>query len=379
MQQAQRLESLGVLAGGIAHDFNNLLTALLGNLNLAHLSTPEDSPAVPYLESAETTVLRASELTQQMLAYSGKGRFIVKLHDLNHLVQEMTHLLQVSIPKKVVLHFQMAEALPPVEADSAQIQQVILNLVTNASDAIGNREGAITIRTESALLDESTLAVDFSSQGLSPGRFVALEVADTGGGIPPEIRARIFEPFFTTKPTGRGLGLSAMLGILRGHRAGIQIRSELGQGSTFRILFPEAQGSVERPTPPAAAASSPTRGTVLLVDDEPMILEMGEAALSGIGCRVLTARDGLEAVETFRIRAAEIDLVVMDLTMPRMDGLEAFAEMQRLHPEIPVILSSGFSEQESIPAILGRGLAGFLQKPYTIQNLRTRVQTALSR
>jgi len=377
MQQTQRLESLGVLAGGIAHDFNNLLTALLGNLNLAHLNLPEDSSAVPYLESAETTVMRASELIKQMLAYSGKGRFVVKLHDLNHVVKEMTHLLQVSIPKKIALHFHLAQELPPLEADSAQIQQVILNLVTNASDAIGTQDGAITLRTESICLDTNSIAKDFPSQGLAPGLYVTLEVSDTGGGIPPEIRERIFEPFFTTKPTGRGLGLSAMLGILRGHHAGIQILSEAGQGSTFRLAFPAGKGRIEE-IPMEKPTSAPlSQATILVVDDEPMVLEMAHSALMQMGYEVLTARDGLEAVEIYRSKHSGIDLVVMDLTMPRMDGREAFEEMQKIQPGIRVILSSGFSEQESVPQILGKGLAGFLQKPYTIKDLRRMVQDSL--
>jgi|GEM_PF-538338 len=379
MQQTQRLESLGVLAGGIAHDFNNLLTALLGNLNLAHMCLHEESPANPYLASAETTVLRASELIKQMLAYSGKGRFVVKLHDLNHVVQEMTHLLQVSLPKKINLHYHLAEDLPPIEADSAQIQQVILNLVTNASDAIGVQEGTITLRTEAPLLDSASIASDFPSQALVPGHFVILEVRDTGGGIPRDIMARIFEPFFTTKPTGRGLGLSAMLGILRGHHAGIQIQSELGIGTTFRLAFPAGKGLVDEPVREKAPSVTPSQGTVLLVDDEPMILEMAQAALSRMGCQVVVARDGLEALEAFRAHHGEINLVVMDLTMPRMDGLEAFEAMRQIHPGIRVILSSGYSEQDSVPLVLGKGLAGFLQKPYTLKDLRKIVEESLER
>ena len=379
MQQAQRLDSLGILAGGIAHDFNNLLTALLGNLNLAHLTLSGDSPALPYLDSAENTVLRASELTKQMLAYSGRGHFVVKLHDLNKVVQEMAHLLQVSIPKKIVLNQFLAENLPPVEADGAQIQQVILNLVTNAADAIGKQDGVISLATESLELDQAALSRDFPAQTLAPGPYVSLEVRDTGCGIPPETLAHIFEPFFTTKPTGRGLGLSAMLGILRGHRAGIRIQSKVGAGSTFTLIFPAQKGLVEVAPKEQALPSEGAHETILLVDDEPMILETAKAALEGMGYRVIAASDGLEAMERFREHREAIALVIMDLTMPRMDGREAFEAMLAIQPTIRVVLSSGYSEQESVPQLLGRGLAGFLPKPYPISELRRIVQDSLRR
>jgi len=377
MQQAQRLDSLGVLAGGIAHDFNNLLTALLGNLNLAHMSIPEDAPAAPYLHSAENAVMRASELTQQMLAYSGKGRFVVKLHNLNKVIQEMAHLMQVSIPKKISLVQFLAEQLPPIEADGAQIQQVILNLVTNAADAIGSQDGVITVSTELLNLDSQALAHEFPAQSLTPGPYVCLEVRDTGCGILPETMARIFEPFFTTKPTGRGLGLSAMLGILRGHHAGIKIHSKVGSGSTFTLVFQAKQGNVEAAPTVALAPAVMATETILVVDDEPTILETAQAALEGIGYRVLLANDGLEAVERFRAEHAEIALVIMDLTMPRMDGREAFEAMLAIQPDVRVILTSGYSEQESVQQMLGRGLAGFLPKPYPISDLRKIVQHSL--
>ena len=378
MQQTQRLDSLGVLAGGIAHDFNNLLTALLGNLNLAHMSLAEDSPAASYLDSAESTVLRASELTKQMLAYSGKGRFVVKLHDLNKVVQEMAHLLQVSIPKKISLIQHLAYELPPIEADGAQIQQVILNLVTNAADAIGSQEGIITLSTQRVEFDAPTLARSFPGQNLASGPYVSLEVRDTGCGILPETMARIFEPFFTTKPTGRGLGLSAMLGILRGHHAGIQIQSKVGAGSTFTLIFRAQEGTVETVPKPAIQTTVGAHEIILVVDDEPTILETTQAALEGMGYQVLLANDGLEAVELFRARHAEIALVVMDLTMPRMDGREAFEAMLMLKPNARIVLTSGYSEQESVHQMLGRGLAGFLPKPYPIAALRKIVQDSLA-
>ena len=378
MRQSQKLESLGLLAGGIAHDFNNLLTAVLGNLNLAQMQLPEDAPAQPYLAKMESTVMRATELTKQMLAYSGRGHFLVKPQDLNHVVHDVTHLLEVSISKSVQLKFDLEPGLQAIQADAGQIQQVVMNLVTNASDAIGEREGVIHLSTSSTTLNERQLRADFRGEALKPGPYVILEVADTGMGMAPEVLARIFDPFFTTKASGRGLGLSAMLGILRGHKAGLQITSEAGRGSTFRLCFP---ASTERPSDPARtteeAASHPLQGLVLLVDDEDYILQTIGSALAALGLKVITARDGLEALERFREARPRPDLVLMDVTMPRLNGREAFQVMHDLDPSIPVVLSSGFTEQDSLQTMTGQGPAGFIQKPYQIKDLREMLQRVL--
>jgi len=375
-QQAQKLESLGVLAGGIAHDFNNLLTAILGNLNLAQFNLNPESPAAPFLENAERTVLKASDLTKQMLAYSGKGRFVVKLHDVNAVVGEMAHLLQVSISKKAVLRLHLAKGLPPIEADGAQLQQVVMNLVTNASEALGDQEGTIAITTGLAELDADYIASTFPAQPLPPGRYITLEVSDTGQGMSPDVLARIFDPFFTTKPTGRGLGLSAMLGILRGHQAGLKIYSEVGRGSSFKAFFPAAPGHAGPAEPSETHEATPLAGRILLVDDEAVILDTIGPALEALGLQVVLANDGIEAVEQFRADPGGFDLVLMDLTMPRMDGREAFQLMRRTRPSVRVILSSGYNEQESIQAFAGKDLSGFLQKPYTLQALRTALRNA---
>jgi PAS domain S-box-containing protein len=378
LQQSQKLESLGILAGGIAHDFNNLLTVVMGNLNLAQMHLSENSPAQPFLTKMEATVLRATELTKQMLAYSGRGHFLVKPQDLNEAVREVTHLLEVSISKNVRLHFDLEPDLPAIQADAAQIQQVVMNLVTNASDAIGDREGIIHLSTSTAHLDARELQAAYRGESLEPGRYVLLEVRDTGMGMSPEILMRIFDPFFTTKASGRGLGLSAMLGILRGHRAGLQISSTLDQGSTFRICFP---ASSERPHASAPAiqeaTAHPLRGRVLLVDDEALILQTIGSALRALGLEVLTAGDGLEALEQFKSAKPRPDLVLMDLTMPRMDGREAFQAMHDLDPSVPVVLSSGFTEQDSLQTLSGTGPAGFIQKPYRVKELRQLLQRVL--
>jgi PAS domain S-box-containing protein len=378
LRQAQKLESLGILAGGIAHDFNNLLTVVLGNLNLAQMHLGENAKAQPYLTNMETTVLRATELTKQMLAYSGRGHFLVKPQDINAVVREVTHLLEVSISKKIQLKFDLESDLPALLADAAQIQQVVMNLVTNASDAIGDQEGIIHISTSKEVLGERELQSDYRGESLNPGPFIMLEVADTGIGMGPEVMARIFDPFFTTKATGRGLGLSAMLGILRGHGAGLRISSAMGLGSAFRICFPVSSQAVFVPASGTEeAVSGQLRGRILLVDDEDLILQAIGSALQTLGLEVLTARDGLEALERFREAQPRPDLVLMDLTMPRMDGREAFRAMHDLDPSVPIVLSSGFTEQDSVQTMSGENPAAFIQKPYQIKELRQLLQRVL--
>jgi signal transduction histidine kinase/ActR/RegA family two-component response regulator len=379
MQHAQKLESLGVLAGGIAHDFNNLLTAMLGHMNVAQMKLAPESPAIPHLESLERIIHRAADLTRQMLAYSGKGRFVVRAYDMNHVVQEVTHLLEVSIPKKITLRFNLAPGLPTVEADAAQIQQVIMNLVTNAADAIGDREGTICLTTGTLQLDRAYLDQVFQGQGLQPGPYVTIEVSDSGCGMTAEVLERIFEPFFTTKVAGRGLGLSATMGILKGHRAGMRIYSEPGRGTTFKLLFPTSEAKRQEEAIQIAVPALVGRATVLLVDDEEMIREAAAAVLESLGLTVVTASDGLEALEVVQRTDLKVDVVLMDLTMPHMDGREAFHAIRRIHPDMPVILSSGYNEQESVQAFMGRGLAAFLQKPYTLRSLERTVLEVLAK
>ncbi len=379
LQQVQKLESLGVLAGGIAHDFNNLLTVVLGNAELAILRLAPESPALSHLEAIKLTIRKASDLTRQMLAYSGRSPFVVKPHNLNQVVQEMTHLLRVSIPKKVKLSLHLAEELPPVAADAAQIQQVVMNLVTNAADAIGNQFGTVAVVTAPCILEASELETMLIKPP-APGAFVMLEVTDTGCGMSPEVLARIFDPFFTTKEWGRGLGLSAMLGIVRGHHAGIELSSNPGQGSSFRLYFP-AQASLDagRATPVSRPCPTYTGVKALVADDEELVCDAARASLSALGFAVETANDGVEALERFRRSPDQFDLVLLDLTMPRADGLETFEAIHGIRPEVPIILCSGYSEQSSVNNLVTRGLAGFLQKPYLLDELREIVRVAMSR
>jgi two-component system, cell cycle sensor histidine kinase and response regulator CckA len=370
LRQTQRLESLGVLAGGIAHDFNNLLTAIMGNLNLSQSLVGGDDPVLPYLQKIEATVLRAANLSRQMLAYSGRGTFLIRPLDLNRLIREMTHLLEVSLSKKVVIHFALDPALPWIEADEGQIQQVVMNLVTNASEAIGDREGHITLATSLRPLDAQTLALRFQGQEMRPGTYVAFEVQDTGCGMGPEVLARLFEPFYTTKFSGRGLGLSAIRGIIKAHGGGIRIDTQASAGSTFHLFFPAWAGSPVADPEGEDAPSPPSRGLILLAEDEPTIRLSTVEMLHALGYQVLEAADGVAAVDAFRAHAPEIRAVLLDLTMPRMDGREALREILLLRPDATVILCSGYHEQEAMQGTEAQVVAGFLPKPYGLRDLQ---------
>ncbi len=375
--QSQKLESLGVLSGGIAHDFNNLLGAILGNLGLAQMEINPAASASARLKTIESLVVKATNLTRQMLAYSGRGTFEIKPLNLNALVEEMTHLLSISISKKVAIRYSLDRTLPLIEADASQLQQVVMNLVINASDAIGDNPGTITVRTGAMSADADYLERTFQSQPMAPGTFVTLEVADDGSGMSPETLKRIFEPFFTTKFSGRGLGLSAIQGIIKGHGGGIRVYSEPGRGTTFKLLFP-ATGAAAGPH---SAQEAPQRyrgaGTILVVDDEESIRSMAAGILAQMGFDALLAADGMEALVLYETHKADIRLIIMDLTMPHMDGAEAFAALRARGHATPVVLSSGFNESEAVNRFKGEGLAGFLQKPYRVQSFIQAVKGAL--
>ncbi len=376
LRQAQKLESLGVLAGGIAHDFNNLLTAMLGNLNLARLKLPPNEDVDPHLEQVEKAVARASDLTRQMLAYSGKGRFQIHLLDLSLCVREMAELLQVTLSKRVRLTVDLAEPLPAIEADAAQLQQVILNLVTNASEAVGDEEGSITLRTGWVSLDGEVIQRDFKGQNLRSGAYVSLEVRDTGCGMGPDVLTRIFDPFFSTKQSGRGLGLSALLGILRGHQAGFRIESQVGVGTLFQVYFPASGSPLEAAPPPKPSKAARASGTVLLVDDEAMVRRSGRAMLENLGFSVLEAVDGQDALEVFEAHRDRIRWVLMDLTMPRMDGYSAFLALRGLDPAVKVVLSSGWTHAEATPRFREHPPTAFIPKPYSLKDVQATLEKA---
>lgn len=372
MQQAQQLESLGVLAGGIAHDFNNILMAILGHADLALDEISPSSPVHDSLQEIEKASRRAAELCRQMLAYSGRGKFVVDTMALCDLIDEMAHLLRTSISKNAVLNLNLDRQAPLIRGDATQIRQIILNLIVNASEAVAERGGAITVTTGTAECARPDFADTILGDDLPEGLYVCLEVSDTGSGMDKETLEHIFEPFFTTKFTGRGLGLSAVLGIVRGHRAALSVRSEVGKGTTFRILFPAAEGNATAFGDEDLLVEEAWRGTgkILLVDDEETVRVIGKRMLERLGYEVLTANDGREALRIYRDQGKEIDLVLLDLTMPNMNGEAAHRELRRLDPGVRVILSSGYTEQDVAMRFERKHAVRFLQKPYTLAALR---------
>ncbi len=370
---AQKLESLGVLAGGIAHDFNNILTAIIGNAEIALMRLTPESPAVDNLHNISHSAFRAADLAKQMLAYSGKGRFVIEHLDLNRLLEEMLHMLEVSISKKAVLRLNPHRPLPAVEGDATQMRQIIMNLVINASEAIGDRSGVIAITTGCMDCDRSYLKDVWLDENLTDGLYIYLEIADTGCGMDKDTLAKLFDPFFTTKFTGRGLGMSAVLGIVRGHKGAIKVYSEPGKGSSFKILLPASDRPAELFNHNNHADDWKGSGTVLLVDDEETIRGIGTAMLKELGFTIITANDGREAVEIFTF-TPDIAFVILDLTMPHMDGEQCFRELRKLNPAVKVIMSSGYNEQEVTRKFVGKGLAGFIQKPYRLSTLKEAVQ-----
>jgi PAS domain S-box-containing protein len=381
---AQKTESLGVLAGGVAHDFNNLLVAMLGQASLAQALLPPESPARAPIEKAVDAAQRAADLTRQLLAYSGRGHFAMEPLRLNTLVEENQRLLEVAIPRHVRLHVEPADRLPLVQADAGQMQQVLMNLIINAAEAIGTRPGTVTIRT--GVADLTPRDRDFwqaTGDPLPAGRYVTLQVGDDGCGMDPATVARIFDPFFTTKFTGRGLGLAAVLGIVKGHRGGLRVESTPGLGTTFHLvlpaLAPEARAPVDAvSTPPEAAPAPPPGALILLIEDEAPVREAVTDILAVAGIRVLAAAGGLSGLALYREHQAEVRLVLLDLSMPGMNGAETFHELRAIDPQVPIILSSGYDESDVMARFAGQNLTGFLQKPYRLSALISTVREQLT-
>ncbi len=378
--ESAKLESLGILAGGIAHDFNNLLTGILGNASLARLELPPASLGQPMIDQIELAARRAADLCKQMLAYSGKGRFVIQRLDLNKLIEDTTHLLQISIAKNCVLRFNLAPGLPAVSADATQLRQVIMNLVINASEAIASRSGVLAVSTGVARVDEEYLRGFRPDASPAPGDYVFIEVSDNGCGMDADTLPKIFDPFFTTKFTGRGLGLAAVLGIVRGHKGGLKVYSEVGKGTTFKLFFPVATGAAQDSTPPFPSATPEYRGAgpVLVVDDEETVRTVAARMLERLGFSVVLASDGREAMEKFRATPTHFTFVLLDLTMPHLDGEETFRQMRLIRPGVRVILTSGFNRQEAVTRFTGKGLAGFIQKPFELTNLTQVIRSVLA-
>jgi two-component system cell cycle sensor histidine kinase/response regulator CckA len=376
--QRQKLESLGILAGGIAHDFNNLLTAMLGNLELADLDEIA-SDREKHLDVLRDSILRAAGLCKQMLAYSGKGHFVRESFQLGELIQAYMGFMKVSIAKTAEIRLELEPGLPAVEGDVSQVEQALMNLVLNAAESLPLDGGTLTIRTRLRTLKMADLSSLVPGTEIEPGHYVVLEVEDTGSGMAPDTLSKIFDPFFTTKFTGRGLGLAALLGIMRGNRGGVQVRSELGKGTCFSLWFPLTKRAVRLPEVPAQDPSAfRGEGTILVVEDEESVRTVLASILQHMGFEVLTSTNGEEGLNTYREHAQRIRLVLMDLTMPRMGGVEASRHILDEHPEACIVLMSGYVQNPAQGLPEARGIKGFLKKPYLRAELTAMLMQCLS-
>jgi PAS domain S-box-containing protein len=363
LQEAHKLEGIAVLASGIAHDFNNLLTGILGSLSSVKTSLPANDPAYRMVEIAEQSSVRAAELIAQLLAYAGKGTFVIERFDLSVLISEMLPLLAATIPKTVKLDLALTPGLPWMEGDASQIRQIVMNLIINGGEAIGVTVGGVQVST-----------------GVSDtGTEIFMQVKDSGSGMSETTKAKIFEPFFSTKFIGRGLGLAAVSGIIRGHQGKIRVDSISGMGTTFTVTFPAVPAEVLKLVAPQLTGVPLGVGSILIVDDEPSLREMARLILKNAGYSVLLAKDGWEAVEIFRKDIQKVGAVLLDMTMPVMGGYEAFKLIRKLQPGVPIVLTSGYTEA-GVRDELGAGaVAGYLHKPYTAAKLVECIRNALKR
>ena len=380
LRHAQKLESIGTLAGGIAHDFNNLLNAIMGQSSLALGRLPKESAAGNNIAKALKAAERAADLTRQLLAYSGKGKFLTDDFDLNRLVEENAQLLEVSVPKSAHLRYELDTAILYMHGDVGQIQQVVMNLIINAGEALGPNPGTITVRTRHIELTKNDSEFwKYTHNPLPPGKYVSFQVKDTGQGIKPDAMARIFDPFFTTKFTGRGLGLAAVLGIIRGHHGGICIQSEKGKGTEFDVVFPMVKASATSTVQEAklTPAINGEGNTILVIDDEPSILELLTDVFTDANFKVIEALNPTEGIELYRQNQHSILMVILDYSMPGMNGKAAFQELVKINHNVKVLLCSGYTEEE-IKSVFGAiHPHAFIQKPYKPSSLLEKASSIL--
>jgi two-component system, cell cycle sensor histidine kinase and response regulator CckA len=376
--ESQKLESVGLLAGGIAHDFNNLLAGIVGHANLTRLKLSDDSPALDHLRKIEGGANRAAELCQQMLAYSGRGQRTIEPVDVSRVVQETIPLVHTSLGSQVRIQLQLSDQPAVTMADPTQIRQIAMNLIINAADALGTEGGDIVISTGTRWVDADLLATAKVAENVRPGNYVFLKVSDTGCGMSSGTLARIFDPFFTTKFTGRGLGLAAVLGIVRAHSGALHVESALGKGTTFTLSLPVSSAAL----PPASSTASATpwrhAGKVLIVDDEAPVREVAAELVRSFGLSVVIAEGGADGVEKFRADPTGFDLVLLDLTMPGMNGDAALAALRSINPQVRVVLASGYSSDDRLAALAPGGSLIFLQKPFTRGQLERKLREFLA-
>ena len=378
VRQAQKLESLAVLAGGVAHDFNNILTVISNGLALAKREPGIDAACVAHLDVVELAASRAADLCRQMLAYAGKAQIERETVDLSALVAEMSSILETSIARRATLARDLAPDLPTILGDGTQIRQIVLNLVLNASEAMSahaDKAGTVRISTATGTFDANRLARSVAGGEPKAGPYVWLEVEDDGIGMDEATAAQMFDPFFTTKFVGRGLGMAAVLGIVRGHQGAIEVDSRPNRGTRVRVFFPAQKAQPLRASvqPPAKAKG---QGLVLLVDDERNVRLSTELLLRELGFDVLVARDGVDAVEIFRLQHPRVDAVLLDMTMPRMNGMDTLRELRRMAPDVPVVITTGFAKLDGVPQPCDEP-DGVLTKPYTEERLSWTIQKAI--
>ncbi len=378
----QKLESLGTMSGGIAHDFNNLLQAVLGNLELSLMKLPPDTPVCNLLIKAFIAAERAAKLSGMMLAYSGKGVYALKEQDLSEMIENIATMLAAAVSKSITFDIKLDHTLPQVMIDADQVQQIVMNLVINASEAIGSSNGLITLSTGVQQFDQKTLDSSRLEEKLAAGRYVWMKVSDSGCGMDAETRDKLFEPFFTTKFTGRGLGMSAAQGIIRAHKGAVLVESSPGAGTTIQVLFPIAAalqpGKTNSTAAEVDASVAPRHADIILiVDDEEIVRDVCAEMLAELGFEVLSVNGGEEALHLFQSQGDRIALVLLDYSMPGMDGVAMFMELRKTWPHIPVLLASGFSQEEVAVRFKGLGLNGFIQKPFKLNRLGDEVKRVL--
>ncbi|HLP14838.1 MAG TPA: response regulator, partial [Bacteroidota bacterium] len=368
-------------SSGIAHDFNNLLGIMLGNISLAQSHLPPAHAAMNNIEKALTAMERAAELTKQMLAYSGKGKFQVRTIDLVAVVKEHASLFNVSLPKNVKLETRLSTEPVYINGDPGQIEQIIMNLIINGGDAIGEAQGVVSVTLETCVMDADELAPygRIANTVLPSGAYACLEVRDNGIGMSRETMRKIFDPFFTTKFTGRGLGLSAVLGILQGHKGGLIVDSTEGKGTMFRLILPlcDAPDSGNQPSSEEIAPPALATTTILVIDDEADIAEMAQEILETAEYQVLVSLNPVEGVALFAREWSRIGLVLLDLTMPEMSGKEVVEKLQAILPDVKIIISSGYTQEEVAKRIGSLKVSAFIHKPYRLNALLSVVENVL--
>ena len=371
--EAQRLESLGLLAGGIAHDFNNLLTGMLGNASLVQAMLEPDDPAQAQVTRLMSTAGRAADLARQLLAYAGKAAFEIGPIDLNRFLDENARLLETAMPRRVDLKLEMTQPLPKIEGDRGQIQQILMNLVINAAESMPPAGGLVTVATEETVVDPEQLVL-VDGVVLPAGSYICLVVKDNGLGMDKVTLAKIFDPFFTTKEQGHGLGLSASLGIMRTHNGGIEVASVPGQGSIFRLYFPARHKVVNEPRTPTVNKDH-LKGTVLIVDDDHDVRRVAADILATLGMHVLEAQHGRAGLECYEEHDGNVDVVLLDVKMPVMDGEDTYRALKALDPDAQIVVSTGYGEVEAAALLEELGASEFLSKPYDFEALVNKMRT----